>query len=236
MRFNDVSVWVFDLDNTLYPTGSTIYDLIGARMTDYIARAAGVDAETALDLREDYFHRYGATLSGLIKHHGVDGRDFLDYVHDVDLSVVDPDPELAELISALPGQRLVFTNGARTYAERITTRMGLANLFHDLFDIEAAGFIPKPQRGSFDALIARHNLDPAACLFFEDSARNLETAHRLGFRTVLIDAEWRPGETIEEHIHHASDCIKRFLREDVLPDLTSGASSPSRPERAKQGQ
>jgi putative hydrolase of the HAD superfamily len=212
MRLRDIDAWVFDLDNTLYPTGSTIYDVIGARMTDYIARAAGVDAETALDLREAYFQRYGATLSGLIKHHGVDGRDFLDYVHDVDLSIVDPDPELAELIARLDGPRLVFTNGARSYAERITTRMGLGGLFHDLFDIEAAGFVPKPQRGAFEALIARHGVDPTRTVMFEDSARNLETAHALGFKTVLIDPAWKPGESLEEHIHHASACIKAFLR------------------------
>ncbi|MBI1187548.1 MAG: pyrimidine 5'-nucleotidase [Alphaproteobacteria bacterium] len=208
----DVDAWVFDLDNTLYPTGATIYDHIGARMTDYIARIADVDADTALDLREAYFERYGATLSGLMKHHGVDGRDFLDYVHDVDLSVVDPDPELADLIARLEGPRLVFTNGARAYAERITARLGLGGLFHDLFDIEAAGFVPKPQRGAFDALIARHRIDPARTVLFEDSARNLETAHTLGFRTVLIDPEWTADQTLEEHIHHASDCLKAFLR------------------------
>ncbi|MGE0829181.1 MAG: pyrimidine 5'-nucleotidase [Hyphomonadaceae bacterium] len=219
MSFAAIRTWVFDLDNTLYPTGSTIYDLIGARMTAYVSRVAGLAPAEALELQERYFHQYGATLAGLLKHHDVDGRDFLDDVHDVDLSCVDPDPELASLIAALPGRRIVFTNGARTYAERITARMGLSGLFEDLFDVEAAGFTPKPQRAAFDALIARHRFDPAQAVLFEDSEKNLATAHAMGFRTVLIDAERRLGETFPEHIHHATDCLKAFLRGDVLPAL-----------------
>jgi putative hydrolase of the HAD superfamily len=219
MSFGDVNAWVFDLDNTLYPRGSQIYDLIGARMTDYVGRVAGLEPEAALELQERYFDIYGATLAGLIRHHCIDGREFLDYVHDVDLSCVDPDPELATLISMLPGKRIVFTNGGRAYAERITARIGLAGLFDDLFDIESAGFIPKPQRGSFEALISRHQLTPSSALFFEDSPRNLETAHALGFRTVLIDAGGDESESFPEHIHHASHCIKAFLRENVAPGL-----------------
>jgi putative hydrolase of the HAD superfamily len=221
MSFRDVQAWVFDLDNTLYPTGSLIYDLIGARMTDYVGRVAGLEPDAAFELQERYFDEYGATLAGLIEHHRVDGRDFLDYVHDVDLECVEPDPELARLIAMLPGKRIVFTNGGRGYAERITARIGLAGLFDDLFDIEAAGFIPKPQRASFEALIERHNLTPDRTLFFEDSRRNLEAAHALGFRTVLIDAAQKEDEGFPAHIHHASDCIKTFLRDTVAPALRS---------------
>jgi putative hydrolase of the HAD superfamily len=221
MSFRDVQAWVFDLDNTLYPTGSLIYDLIGARMTDYVGRVAGLEPDAALELQERYFGQYGATLAGLIRHHHVDGRDFLDYVHDVDLSCVEPDPELGRLIAMLPGKRIVFTNGARGYAERITARIGLAGLFDDLFDIEAAGFVPKPQRESFEALIARHDLEPNRTLFFEDSPRNLETAHALGFHTVLIDAAQREGESFPAHIHHASNCLRTFLRDAVAPALQS---------------
>jgi putative hydrolase of the HAD superfamily len=221
MSFRDVQAWVFDLDNTLYPTGSLIYDLIGARMTDYVGRVAGLEPDAAFELQERYFDEYGATLAGLMKHHRVDGRDFLDYVHDVDLDCVQPDMELARLIAMLPGKRIVFTNGGRSYAERITARIGLAGLFDDLFDIEAAGFIPKPQRASFAALIERHDLSPDRTLFFEDSPRNLETAHDLGFRTVLIDTARKENESFPAHVHHASNCIKTFLRDTVAPALRS---------------
>ena len=127
----------------------------------------------------------------------------------------------ARLIAMLPGKPIVFTNGGRSYAERITARIGLAGLFDDLFDIEAAGFIPKPQRASFAALIERHDLSPDRTLFFEDSPRNLETAHDLGFRTVLIDTARKENESFPAHVHHASNCIKTFLRDTVAPALRS---------------
>jgi putative hydrolase of the HAD superfamily len=219
MSFAEIRAWVFDLDNTLYPTGATIYHRIGARMTDYVSRVAGLPADAALELQERYFHQYGATLAGLIKHHCVNPREFLDYVHDVHLDDVAPDPELAALIVGLPGPRIVFTNGARNYAARMTARLGLDGLFDDLFDIEAAGFSPKPEAAAFERLIERHALAPARTAVFEDTPRNLETAHALGFRTVLIAPQREPGETLPEHIHHAADCLKSFIRERVLPEL-----------------
>ena len=101
---------VFDLDNTLYPVAQ-IYDEIGERMTAYIARALRVPADEALVLRERYFHQYGATVTGLSKHHNIDAHDFMANVHDVDYSTLTPDPELAALIARIPGRRIVFTNG-----------------------------------------------------------------------------------------------------------------------------
>ncbi|MBL8548629.1 MAG: pyrimidine 5'-nucleotidase [Hyphomonadaceae bacterium] len=217
--FSGIQAWVFDLDNTLYPTGATIYERIGARMTDYVGRVADLPPEAALELQERYFHQYGATLAGLVKHHGVDPHDFLHYVHDVHLDDVEHDAELAHLIGALPGPRIVFTNGGREYAGRVTARLGLDGLFVDLFDIEAAGFFPKPQPEAFEKLIARHGLDPRRTLFFEDTPVNLETAHALGFRTVLIAPAAQPGESFPEHIHHATDCLKSFIRERILPEF-----------------
>jgi putative hydrolase of the HAD superfamily len=219
MSFAKIRAWVFDLDNTLYPTGATIYDKIGARMTTYVGRVAGLEPGPALELQERYYHQYGATLSGLMKHHGVDPRDFLDFVHDVDLDCVEPDPELAALVAGLPGARIVFTNGARDYAERLTARLGLSGMFDDLFDIEAAGFAPKPERAAFERLIERHALQPESTLMFEDSQRNLATAHALGFRTVLIAPAAATGESFPDHIHHAADCLKTFIRERIAAEL-----------------
>ncbi len=214
--FAGIEAWIFDLDNTLYPTGATIYERIGARMTAYVARATGLDPAAALELQENYYHRYGATLAGLIQHHGVDGRDFLDDVHDVDLDCVPPDPDLAGLIARLPGRRIVFTNGARDYAERMTARLGMREMFDLHFDIEAAGFAPKPERAAFERLIAHARLDPRRCVFFEDSPRNLETAHALGFHTVLVHETGATPDPAPAHIHHAADCLKTFLRRQVL--------------------
>lgn len=177
--------WVFDLDNTLYPAPA-LYDAIGERMTSYIAQKVGVDHAAALDLRERYFHQYGATVVGLARHHDVDAHDFLMHVHDVDYGVLAPDPELASLIAALPGRKIVFTNGGGGHGGRVLARLGLSHVFDHVFDIEAAALTPKPQLGAYERLIEAHSVAPARALLIEDTMRNLEPAHDLGFTTALV--------------------------------------------------
>lgn len=228
-------VWVFDLDNTLYPANHAVFDEIGERMTAYIARAAGVDMVEAQALREKYFLTYGATVIGAKNHHGVDAADFLENVHDVDLGTVAPDPELAELIARLPGRRIVFTNGARTYAGLILKRLGLDTAFDDVFALEDADLVPKPERGAFERLIVRYDFDPARAVMFEDHDRNLETAAALGFATVLVGAPTPPGSLPGSlgapYIDYATPSLHGFLRAvlDTLP-LTGAPALPS--ERA----
>ncbi len=180
-----VREWVFDLDNTLYPAPA-LYDAIGERMNAYIARVVGVEAAQALELREHYFHLYGATVVGLAKHHRVDAHAFLAYVHAVDYAILAPDPELAALLGALPGRKLVHTNGGGGHAQRALTALGLADVFDGVFDIENAGLAPKPQKLAYQRLIEAFALTPARALFVEDTMRNLEPAHELGFTTALV--------------------------------------------------
>jgi len=185
MTARAIRAWVFDLDNTLYPVGD-IYNEIGARMTAYIARNLRVGDAEALALRERYFHAYGATVAGLAKHHGVDAGDFLRDVHSADYSVLKADPELVALIAALPGRRIVFTNGGGGHPERALEKLGLAAHIDDIVDIEHCGLQPKPQRAAYAALIERCGLEPHASLLIEDTLRNLEPAHELGFMTALV--------------------------------------------------
>jgi putative hydrolase of the HAD superfamily len=177
--------WVFDLDNTLYPA-SDLYDEIGVRMTAYIARAVGIDEAEALTLREHYFHEYGATIVGLVRHHGVDARDFLADVHTADHSVLVVDDELRVLIERLPGRRIVFTNGGGGHPERVLATLGLAECFNAIFDIESCQLAPKPQAESYARLIEAFDIDPSAAILIEDTLRNLEPAHALGFTTALV--------------------------------------------------
>lgn len=207
--FAHIREWVFDLDNTLYPAPA-LYDAIGERMNAYIARIVGVDAEEALELRERYFHRYGATAVGLAKHHDIDPSDFAAYVHDVDYSVLTPDPELAALIGALPGRKLIHTNGGGGHGQRALAALGLAGMFGAVFDLEAAGWAPKPQLAAYARLIEAHAVTPSRALFIEDTLRNLEPAHELGFTTALVGAvhpEPRPA-----YVHHWARDVKALLR------------------------
>lgn len=207
---SDRRVFVFDLDNTLYPI-SEIYDAIGERMTAYIARALSISAEEALIVRERYFHQYGATVKGLSQHHGVDARDFMDDVHNVDYRVLEPDAELAALIARLPGRRIVFTNGGGGHGQRALKALGLDAHFERVFDMEDAGFIPKPEPAAYERLIAACGLDPREAVLVEDTLKNLEPAHALGFETVLVGAvhpEPRPAYLDR----HFSD-VKAYLRD-----------------------
>jgi putative hydrolase of the HAD superfamily len=216
-------VWVFDLDNTLYPAECDLFAQIDVRMSAYVATLLDVSVEEARRVQKQYYLEYGTTLAGLMARHAVDPHEYLHYVHDIDVSPVEPDAELAALIGALPGRRLVFTNGSRAHADRVVTRLGLAGLFDDHFDIVAADFAPKPQRAAYDRLIARHGFDPNGAVLFEDIPRNLEPAAALGFTTVLVRTtkDWShepegarpagPGEA-PAHVHHVTDCLKAFLR------------------------
>jgi putative hydrolase of the HAD superfamily len=215
--------WVFDLDNTLYDPCTDLFAQIDVRMTGYVSGLLGLEAGEARLLQKRYYAEHGTTLAGLMAVHGADPRPFLDHVHDIDLSVLDPDPALAALIKALPGRKFVFTNGSRGHAERVTARLGLAGLFDDLFDIEAAQYEPKPRPSAFGHLVERTGIDPSRSVMFEDMARNLAPAHALGFTTVLVasDKDWRHepegarpaglDDPRPDHVHHVADCLKGFL-------------------------
>ena len=209
MSFAGIRVWVFDLDNTLYPA-SALYDEIGERMTAYIARTLGIDGAKALEARERYFHEYGATVVGLARHHDVDASDFLRDVHEADHGVLEPDAELRELIARLPGRRIIFTNGGGGHAQRVLASLNLDGLFDTVFDIEAAELTPKPQRDCYARLLSACGFDAREALFIEDTLRNLEPAHELGFVTALVGPvhpEPRPA-----YVDHWAADVKALLR------------------------
>jgi putative hydrolase of the HAD superfamily len=222
--FDGVQTWVFDLDNTLYPGESDLFAQIDAKMTAYVSQLLSVEPAEARQIQKQYYGTYGTTLAGLMALHQVDPHDFLHHAHDIDVSLLAPDPELGRLIDMLPGKRLVFTNGSRAHADRVVRRLGLDGLFADHFDIVDTGFTPKPSRTAFDRLIARHGFAPDRAAMFEDLARNLEPAHALGFKTVLIRSgkDWshepasvRPAgldAQQADHVHYVTDCLKTFLR------------------------
>ncbi|MEZ5995026.1 MAG: pyrimidine 5'-nucleotidase [Hyphomonadaceae bacterium] len=209
MSLSDIRVWVFDLDNTLYPA-RTLYDEIGERMTAYIARALGVGPAEALDLRERYFHAYGATVVGLARHHDIDAHDFLHDVHQADHSVLTPDPELRALIEALPGRRIIFSNGGGGHPRRVLESLRLDCLFDAIFDIEAAGLAPKPQRVAYERLLSACGINAREALLIEDTLGNLEPAHDLGFTTALVGPvhpDPRPA-----YVHHYAHDVNALLR------------------------
>jgi putative hydrolase of the HAD superfamily len=220
--------WVFDLDNTLYPAECDLFSQIDIRMATFVSRALGVDHAEARVLQKRYLVEHGTTLNGLMARHGLEPGPYLDFVHDIDLSPVAPAPDLARAIASLPGAKIVFTNGSRGHAERVTEKLGLGGLFDHVFSIEDATYIPKPRPEAFARLIARCGVDPVESVMFEDITRNLEPAAALGFATVLVrsDKDWshepaeaRPagaGET-PDFVDFATDDLTAFLAEIVAP-------------------
>lgn len=210
--------WVFDLDDTLYPSDAPVMAQVSARMTDYVARLLDLPHDEARLVQKAYWREYGTTLHGLMANHKIDVRDYLDFVHDIDHSVIPANPELIRQLTALPGKRLVYTNGSLKHAETVLAHLGIDHLFNDIFDVEAAGFTPKPHREGFDRFAARFDLPVPRSVLFEDSVRNLKTAHEMGFTTVLIRAKEgmrtediaAPGER-PDHVNFAADSLTCFL-------------------------
>ncbi|WP_270374703.1 pyrimidine 5'-nucleotidase [Marinicauda sp. Alg238-R41] len=215
-RLDAIHTWVFDLDNTLYPSQAAVMSQVEGRMTEYVMKSHALEREDARKLQQRYYADYGTTLNGLMSNRSdVDIAHFLDFVHDIDHSVIDPDPDLAAHIGKIDGRRLVYTNGSRLHAERVIDQLGLNGLFEDLFDIEASRYVPKPNREGFDAFTGRYGIEPATAVMFEDSLRNLETAAELGFTTVFVRPHHHEGEPGEAraHVHFETDSLNAFLKD-----------------------
>jgi putative hydrolase of the HAD superfamily len=198
--FAEVDTWIFDLDNTLYPASSNLFSEVSKRMTLYIAEHFGISADDARKRQRDFFERYGTTLRGLMVEHQLDPLPFLDYVHEIDLAPLCPDPLLAEKLAALPGRKLIFTNSTRQHAQRIMDRIGVTAHFKEIFDISSADYIPKPDKETYARMLYSHGITAERACMIDDLAWNLEPAKALGMKTVWLnnDLGWaRPQDGSE---------------------------------------
>jgi putative hydrolase of the HAD superfamily len=185
--FSHVDVWIFDLDLTLYAPEHNIMEQVRNRIAAFVEDYFEIDSEAAHKIRHAYWKSYGTTLGGLMAEHGVDLHAYLDFVHDVDLSLLQPCELLRSGIEALPGRKLIFTNADAPYAERILAARGLGGLFEGMLDIHAMDHRPKPATESYERLCSMFDIRPEAALFVEDSAHNLEPAKAMGMTTVWVN-------------------------------------------------
>jgi putative hydrolase of the HAD superfamily len=218
--FDHVETWVFDLDNTLYPHHINLWEQVDARIRDYIADFLKINHEEAFRLQKDYYKRYGTSMRGMMTEHGMKPDDFLDFVHQVDHSPLEPNPKLGAAIETLSGRKLILTNGTRRHADAVLARLGLDRHFEDVFDIIAAELEPKPSRQTYDRFLKQHGVDPAKAAMFEDLARNLAVPHALGMTTVLVVPQntrdvfresWELEGRDDPHIDHVTDDLTAFL-------------------------
>ncbi len=218
--FAHVTEWVFDLDNTLYPHHINLFSQIDRNMTAYVAELLQVEPEEARVLQKRYYHEHGTTLQGLMIHYGIDPNDFLEKAHAIDYSALLPDPELGEAIKALPGRKFILTNGSVKHAEAAAGALGILDHFEDIFDIVAAGYLPKPAGQTYEKFAALKQLDTKRAAMFEDLPRNLAAPKAMGMKTVLlvprnlegiVMERWEiPAET-DDHIDYITDNLSEFL-------------------------
>jgi len=204
-----VDIWIFDLDDTLYPRESEVMALVSDRMTEFMVQFTGLPRDEAWTLQKKYFHEHGTTLAGLMAHHGLPPEEFLTFVHNVSLDGISADAELRQGLERLPGRRLVFTNGSGEHAERVLAKLGVADLFEDIFHIASADYLPKPAVSTFDKMAKAFGLTPKSAVFFEDSERNLEPAAAMGMTTVMVGQH--ALDSTADFVHHRTSRLPPFL-------------------------
>lgn len=227
--FDGVEAWVFDLDNTLYPH-HLLWQQVDDRIRAYVAEFLQVSKEEAFRVQKDYYKRYGTTMRGLMTEHGLDPDHYLDYVHRIDHSPLEPNPALGAALGGLPGRKLILTNGTRKHADAVMRRLEIDRHFEDVFDIVAAALEPKPARQTYELFLAQHKVDPKKAAMFEDLARNLEAPHALGMTTVLVvpsgqrelfREDWELGGRDEPFVDHLTDDLAGFLTRIFPPHRTA---------------
>jgi putative hydrolase of the HAD superfamily len=234
-EFAHVATWVFDLDNTLYPASSDLWPKIDARITLFMMELFGLDGMSSRALQKYYYERYGTTLRGLMEEHEITAGEFLKFVHDIDRSSLVPNHSLATAITALPGRKLILTNGSREHALRTAEQLGLDKMFEDVFDIVASDLMPKPNPQAYERFFEKHGVDPAGAAIFEDIERNLVVPHSRGMRTTLVVPKpgqhdhrdpWEVAKERPGHVDYVTDDLEEFLtaimREAPAAKNTSG--------------
>ncbi len=206
--------WLFDLDNTLHNATPHIFPHINRSMRDYIERNLGVDTHEATRIRQDYWVRYGATLLGLIRHHGTDPDHFLQETHqfpELKRMVVFERPVIHAL-RRLPGRKIIFSNAPRHYAEAILEITGLGACFDAVYSVENVRYQPKPMLAGFRTLLRAERLDPRRCIMVEDSLANLVAAKRLGMKTVWVSTSYRRSPSVDQKITSVLELPERCGR------------------------
>ena len=209
--------WIFDLDNTLYPSECRLFDQVKKNMTQFIQDLLDLERDDAYAVQKTYFREHGTTMAGLMHHHHVVPDDFMKFVHNIDLSGVPVDPKLDTALGQLPGRKLIFTNGSTGHADNVAGHLGIRHHFDDVFDIAAANYVPKPARSVYDQLAERHGINPATTVMVEDMAINLRPAADMGMTTVWVRTEnaWGNNDSDGDHIHHTVDDLADWLGQVV---------------------
>ena len=206
---------LLDLDGTVYQDLESVFGQVSKLMTKYISEKLNVDLKKARELQTNYFYKYNTSLNGLMIHHDIPPKEFLKYVHDIDLSFMKKDLVLREELENLDMRKLIFTNGSIDHAKNVLSHLGIDDLFENIFDITDAEYQPKPEPKAFDLMTKKFNLDPSETIYVEDIAKNLSIGKERGCTTVWLinNEEWGKMESDKYYIDYKIENLSLFLKE-----------------------
>ena len=195
---------LFDCDGVLYQDLEAVFGQVSKKMTEYISKKLNIDLIKAKELQTNYFHKYNTSLNGLMIHHDIPPREFLDYVHDIDLSFLEKDKTLRYELENIKLNKYVFTNGSKEHVKNITTHLGIDDQFDGVFDIVDAEYHPKPEAKAFDLMVQKFKIDPNETLYIEDIAKNLSIGKERGTITAWLinDEYWGKKESEKDYIDY----------------------------------
>ncbi len=208
----------FDLDDTLYPSSSGLWDAIRDRMNIYMQKYIDLPLNEITAIRQGYLERYGTTLRGLQTHYNINAEDYLAFVHDLPLEeYILPDPGLRTILLSLPQKRWIFTNSDHNHAYRVLNILGLAGCFNGIIDIHAVDYACKPDITAYErALQITGDNNPEDCVIFDDSVRNLTPARSLGFYTILVGKNGNEPDVDRAltSLHDLQACMPELWEQD----------------------
>ena len=206
---------LLDLDGTVYQDLESVFGQVSKLMTKYISEKLNVDLKKAKELQTNYFYKYNTSLNGLMIHHDIPPKEFLKYVHDIDLSFMKKDIVLRTELEKLNMRKLIFTNGSTDHAKNVLSHLGIDDLFENIFDITDAEYQPKPEPKAFDLMTKKFDLDPSETIYVEDIAKNLSIGKERGCTTVWLinNEEWGKMESDKDYIDYKIENLSLFLKE-----------------------
>ena len=206
---------LLDLDGTVYQDLESVFGQVSKLMTKYISEKLNVDLKKAKELQTNYFYKYNTSLNGLMIHHDIPPKEFLKYVHDIDLSFMKKDVVLRAELEKLDMRKLIFTNGSADHAKNVLSHLGIDDLFENIFDITDAEYQPKPEPKAFDLMTKKFDLDPSETIYVEDIAKNLSIGKKRGCTTVWLinNEEWGKMESDKDYIDYKIENLSLFLKE-----------------------
>ena len=210
----DIKYWIFDLDNTLYSGQTKVFSEVDKKMSAFISKKMNVDLIKAKEIQKKYFYFFFTTLSGLMKHDGIDPHEFLEFVHDIDISWLPKDLLLREELIKIKEKKYIFTNGSQAHVKNVTKQLGINGLFDGTFDIVDANFVPKPHIDPYKKIIEKFGIDPIQSILIEDIAHNLEQAKNLGMKTCWLenDESFAKKDADKPYIDYKIKNLPSFLQ------------------------